>query len=208
MGDSCQCHSLHCSGHRECESSLGAVRRQNIGSVGLPDQGSHCIGSNALIGTGSHSYFTCFTRDNSCLYQTQAESFSVAGSQPQAQGQLALPPAPSHKLMALHPASRLLVEEAALEVLLALPSPGSHPVFPTHLLLGVLKWNHKHHIPSLQLQLVTVSGCVIMHGLDLWREESLGEPSLLSPSSVTGDKAFHCIDSLDDSGWKAPLQAI
>lgn len=85
--------------------------------------------------------------------------------------------------MALHPASQLLVEEeAALEVLLAPPSPGSHPVFPTHLLLRILKWNHKHHIPSLQLQLVTVSGCVIMHGLDLWREEMRGELGSAQPS--------------------------
>ena len=39
-------------------------------------------------------------------------------------------------------------------------------------------------------------------------EDSLGEASLLLPSSVTGDKAFHFIDSLDDSGWKSPLEAI
>lgn len=111
-------------------------------------------------------------QDNVSAFQSQAESSSVAGSQPQAQGQSALPPAPSHKLMALHPTSQLLVEEeAALEIPLAPPNPGSHPVFPTHLLLRVLKWNHKHHIPSLQLQLVTVSGHVIVHGLDLWGDE-------------------------------------
>lgn len=74
--------------------------------------------------------------------------------------------------MAQHPASQLLVKkEAALETPLALPGPGSHPVSATHLLLRVLKWNHKHHIPGLQLQLISVSGCVIVHGLDLQGQE-------------------------------------
>lgn len=45
-----------------------------MGSVGLPDQGSHAIGSNALIGTGSHGYFTCFMQDKVFTLQSQAKS--------------------------------------------------------------------------------------------------------------------------------------
>lgn len=45
-----------------------------MGTVGLPDQGSHCNGSNVLIGTGSHGYFTCFMQDNVSTFQSQAES--------------------------------------------------------------------------------------------------------------------------------------
>jgi len=45
-----------------------------MGSVGLPNQGSHCTGSNALIGIGSHCYFTCFMQDNVSTSQSQAES--------------------------------------------------------------------------------------------------------------------------------------
>lgn len=88
-------------------------------------------------------------QDNVSAFQSQAESSSVAGRQ--GQEQLALQPAPSHKLVTLHTARLLVEEEAAPEIPLAHPSPGTRSVFPAHLLLRVLKWNHKHHIPGLQL---------------------------------------------------------
>lgn len=144
-----------------------------MGSVGLLDQREPLY------------WLKCSDRDKNpwllhMLYAGQCLHFpitsrvlpSVAGSQSQAQGQPALLPAPSHKLMAQHPASQLLVKkEAALETPSALPGPGSHPASPTHLLLRVLKWNHKNHVPGLQLQLVSVGGRVIVHGLDLQGQE-------------------------------------
>lgn len=43
--------------------------------------------------------------------------------------------------------------------------PQSQP----HLLLWVLEGDHQHHIPSLELQLVRVSGRVVVLGLHLQR---------------------------------------
>ena len=43
--------------------------------------------------------------------------------------------------------------------------PQSRP----HLLLWVLEGDHQHHVPSLELQLVRVSGRVVVLGLHLQR---------------------------------------
>lgn len=49
-----------------------------------------------------------------------------------------------------------------------------------HLLLGVLEGDHQHHITSLKLQLIRVSGHVVVLGLHLQR---LGESSTPLPPS-------------------------
>lgn len=47
--------------------------------------------------------------------------------------------------------------------------PPCLPQSQPHLLLRVLEGDHQHHIPSLELQLVRVSGCVVVLGLHLQR---------------------------------------
>lgn len=113
--------------------------------------------------------------------------------------------------MALHPASRLLVEEeAALEIPLLLSQPRLTPCLPHSPAPqgSQMESQAPHPQPSAAARHCRWPCNHAWPGPMGRGQESLGEASLLLPSSVTHDKAFHFIDALDDSGWKAPLETI